>query len=191
MASATPVEPAVPSVMRAPGVRRPSRSASSTICSATRSLMLPPGFKNSAFARMVQPVASESERRCTRGVSPMRPRTPSLGGACSLCNSTRDESLAVPHHASREHQDTRTGRRIADPHAVQTGGTWQRRRVRLLTGGRCTSGVWQERALRCRTYRTAAAAAADAVTARKHRRRPSMNAHLPQALAQLTLHLQA
>ena len=44
--------PAVPSVMRPPGLRRPSAKASCTTCSATLSLTLPPGFSISAFARI-------------------------------------------------------------------------------------------------------------------------------------------
>jgi hypothetical protein len=45
-----PVLPEVPSTMVPPSRSRPLRSASSTIPLATRSLELPPGFKNSAFA---------------------------------------------------------------------------------------------------------------------------------------------
>ena len=45
-------QPAVPSVMRPPGLRRPSAKASCTTCSATLSLTLPPGFSISAFARI-------------------------------------------------------------------------------------------------------------------------------------------
>src|SRR5688572_12926490 len=53
-----PVLPDVPSTMVPPSRSRPRRSASSTIPLATRSLELPPGFKNSAFAciRMVHHV---------------------------------------------------------------------------------------------------------------------------------------
>lgn len=45
-----PVLPEVPSTMVPPSRSSPLRSASSTIPLATRSLELPPGFKNSAFA---------------------------------------------------------------------------------------------------------------------------------------------
>lgn len=48
-----PVLPAVPSVIKPPGTAsRPWATASRTISSATRSFTLPPGFKNSALARI-------------------------------------------------------------------------------------------------------------------------------------------
>lgn len=86
MARATPVEPAVPSVTKLHGSNVPATSASSTICSATRSLMLPPGFSISAFARIQHPVAFDSDAMRTRGVSPTHPSTPDAGlTAWSAC----------------------------------------------------------------------------------------------------------
>ena len=55
--------PAVASTSVPPGFRRPAASASRTIASAIRSLLLPPGLRYSAFARISQPVAAESERK--------------------------------------------------------------------------------------------------------------------------------
>lgn len=47
-----PVLPAVPSVMRPASWREPLAKASCMMLTATLSLTLPPGFKNSAFARI-------------------------------------------------------------------------------------------------------------------------------------------
>src|SRR5436190_7709873 len=76
MARPIPVFPAVPSTMVAPGVSRPRDSASSMIPRAARSLTDPPGFMNSAFPRISQPVNSERRRRRKRGVWPMWLATP-------------------------------------------------------------------------------------------------------------------
>lgn len=66
-----------------------------------RSLMLPPGFKNSAFARISHPVASDSDLMRTRGVLPMHPSTPSLTSGVHLhcrhvqCHASDLEALAA------------------------------------------------------------------------------------------------
>src|SRR6185503_5848607 len=65
-----PVLPAVPSTMRPPGSMTPRRSPSSTMYLAARSLTEPPGFANSAFPRIVQPVSSEACRSLISGVLP-------------------------------------------------------------------------------------------------------------------------
>jgi hypothetical protein len=71
------VLPTVPSVIRPPGAFSfLSLIASCIISSATRSLTLPPGLRNSALARILQPVASERESMRTRGVLPMRAERP-------------------------------------------------------------------------------------------------------------------
>ena len=80
IASDTPVEPAVPSVTTPASSRSapsPSAaSASSTMRAATRSFVLPPGFRSSILARTSQPVAALSESKRTSGVFPMHARTP-------------------------------------------------------------------------------------------------------------------
>ena len=54
------------------GVRRPFSSAVWIMCRATRSLgLLPAPLRNSALARMSQPVTSERDFILTRGVLPM------------------------------------------------------------------------------------------------------------------------
>ncbi len=52
LASPMPVLPLVGSMMVAPGLSSPFRSASSTMDSATRSFTLPAGFKYSSFAKI-------------------------------------------------------------------------------------------------------------------------------------------
>src|SRR6266853_2163178 len=65
-----PVLPAVPSTMSPPGSSTPRRSASSTMNFAVRSLTEPPGFRNSALPRMVQPVCSDARLSLISGVLP-------------------------------------------------------------------------------------------------------------------------
>ena len=55
-ASPIPVFPEVGSIMVIPGLSFPSFSATSIIFFAILSLMEPPGFKNSAFAKILSPV---------------------------------------------------------------------------------------------------------------------------------------
>ena len=66
------MEPTVPSVMRPPARNAPDSNASSIIWSATRSLMDPPGFRNSALASTVHPVLADRALRWTSGVFPIR-----------------------------------------------------------------------------------------------------------------------
>ena len=66
-----PVFPAVPSTIVPPGRNRPRASASAMMASPARSFTEPPGFMNSAFPRMVQPVASDARRRRISGVLPI------------------------------------------------------------------------------------------------------------------------
>src|SRR5215471_1864425 len=65
-----PVLPAVPSTISPPRSITPRRSASSTMYFAARSLTEPPGFRNSALPRIVQPVISEALRSLMSGVLP-------------------------------------------------------------------------------------------------------------------------
>src|SRR5947209_6707907 len=52
--------------------------------SAARSLTEPPGLRNSALPRIVQPVASEARRSFMRGVLPIVPTKPSRMSMVSL-----------------------------------------------------------------------------------------------------------
>jgi hypothetical protein len=72
MARETPVEPTVPSVMSPPVRNAPDSRESSIIWSATRSLMDPPGLRNSALASTVHPVRADRALRWTSGVFPIR-----------------------------------------------------------------------------------------------------------------------
>src|SRR5438045_3650042 len=75
MARPMPVLPAVPSTILPPGRSRPFFSASRTIQRAARSFTDWPGFMNSAFARISQPVISLARFRRISGVFPMASRT--------------------------------------------------------------------------------------------------------------------
>src|SRR3989339_1148320 len=66
MAIPIPVLPEVGSTIMESGLRWPSRSAPSSMARATRSLMLPPGFRNSALAKTLSPF------NLMRGVLPIR-----------------------------------------------------------------------------------------------------------------------
>jgi hypothetical protein len=72
-----PVLPAVPSTITPPGRKVPRFSASRTIANAARSLIEPPGLRNSALPKISQPVSSESRRKRMRGVLPMVGTKPS------------------------------------------------------------------------------------------------------------------
>src|SRR5205823_5806489 len=74
MARAMPVLPEVGSRMVAPGFRRPSRSASSTMALAMRSFSEPVGFWPSSFAHMRTPGFGDSRWMPTSGVSPIAAR---------------------------------------------------------------------------------------------------------------------
>ncbi len=69
-ASPIPVLPAVPSTIVPPGRKSPLAMASRMMNSAARSLTDWPGFMNSAFPRISQPVSSLALRRRTSGVLP-------------------------------------------------------------------------------------------------------------------------
>ena len=71
IARPTPVFPALASTTVAPGWRTPRRSASSIIASAARSLMLPPGAKNSSFTTTSALPSGTTFRSRTSGVCPM------------------------------------------------------------------------------------------------------------------------
>src|SRR5262245_61562962 len=92
-----PVLPDDGSRIVAPGFRTPSRSASSTILSAMRSLDDPPGFWPSSFAQIRTSGFGDSRCTPTSGVSPMRPRTSSY-----LTGSTRSRA-AGDRGQDREH----------------------------------------------------------------------------------------
>ncbi len=70
MASEMPVLPLVGSRMVQPGVRRPSFSACSIMCSAGRSLTEPVGLRSSSLAQMRTSADGESRGRHTSGVLP-------------------------------------------------------------------------------------------------------------------------
>ena len=69
-----PVLPDVGSMMVLPGVSLPSRSASSIILTAMRSLMLPVGLKPSSLAKILTCRLGEKWFRRTIGVEPIVPR---------------------------------------------------------------------------------------------------------------------
>src|SRR5438552_10311677 len=92
-----PVFPAVGSTMVEPGRRRPRFSASWIMPSAARSLTLPPGFRNSSFAKIDALRGRSKERRCRIGVSPIRSRADAH--TCSL--DTRHPSVVVVRIAVR------------------------------------------------------------------------------------------
>lgn len=68
--------PAVPSTTVPPGLSCPRDSASWTTYNAARSLTLPPGFWNSAFPRISQPVSRERVLRRIKGVLPIAETRP-------------------------------------------------------------------------------------------------------------------
>src|SRR5258706_2206920 len=72
-----PVLPAVPSTISPPGLSTPRRSASRIMYRPARSFTDPPGLRNSAWQRMLQPVSSEAPRKRINGVLPMLPTKPS------------------------------------------------------------------------------------------------------------------
>jgi hypothetical protein len=72
-----PVLPAVPSTTVPPGRKAPLFMASLMMNRAARSLTDWPGFMNSAFPRMVQPVSSEARLSLISGVRPTAAGTPS------------------------------------------------------------------------------------------------------------------
>src|SRR5690606_19542864 len=65
-----PVLPAVPAPVSPPRSITLRRSASSTMYFAARSFTDPPGFRNSALPRIVQPVSSDALRSLISGVLP-------------------------------------------------------------------------------------------------------------------------
>src|SRR3954454_15178000 len=71
MARPVPVLPEVGSMIVPPGRSRPSRSAASTMRSATRSLIDPPGLKTSILATSRQRRSGSRRLRRTIGVSPI------------------------------------------------------------------------------------------------------------------------
>src|SRR5579872_3932609 len=138
-----PVLPAVPSTITPPGFRSPRASASRTMYQAARSLTEPPGLRNSALPRIVQPVSSETLRSLMSGVLPMvamKPsrtsmtcppaRQPSMERTKRRCNSAaaasqrHEETTAgrvrcgrrkLPAHAKRRTSDTGTAMPPVDP----------------------------------------------------------------------------
>jgi hypothetical protein len=57
--------------MMPPGCKWPRAAASSMMLSAARSLTLPPGLRNSALPKMVQPVSRLGPASVTSGVLPI------------------------------------------------------------------------------------------------------------------------
>jgi hypothetical protein len=77
IASPTPVLPLVPSTIVPPGLSRPSRSARSMIGMPIRSLIDPPGLKNSAFAYTGVRMPRVTRLRRMSGVQPISASTSS------------------------------------------------------------------------------------------------------------------
>jgi hypothetical protein len=77
-ASPIPVLPAVPSTITPPGFSAPRLTASWIMKRAARSFTDWPGFMNSAFPRMVQPVAAEARCNLISGVWPIASTMPVL-----------------------------------------------------------------------------------------------------------------
>src|SRR5215510_1786601 len=105
-ASPIPVLPAVPSTMTPPGRIRPLASASFTMASAARSLTEPPGFRNSALPRIVQPVSSDALRSLMSGVLPTVSLNPSrmfmVTGVLFLgCEPEGESRQTAPRRARR------------------------------------------------------------------------------------------
>ena len=71
MAKPMPVLPEVPSMMVPPGFNLPSRSASSIIFNAIRSLIELPGLVDSTFANMIAGIALVILFNLTKGVFPI------------------------------------------------------------------------------------------------------------------------
>ena len=91
-----PVFPLVGSQMIESGLSRPSRSAPSSMARATRSLMLPPGLRNSALPKIFSPFSR------TNGVFPIRSRMLSV-------------SMVMGRQSQQSH-----------PVVVAEGGKWRR-----------------------------------------------------------------
>src|SRR5579862_2849202 len=79
-----PVLPLVGSMIVAPGLRMPRRSASLIMLTAMRSLTLYPGWKDSNFASTVAPAGTTRFRR-TSGVFPINCVASSAQRAISVC----------------------------------------------------------------------------------------------------------
>ena len=94
--------PPVYSITEAPGRRRPSFSAASTIASAILSFMLPVGF---SYSSLIRTLALPSGTILCNGISLVRPimaRTvmdsPSLGQACSWVSSGNPQHTRLVIH---------------------------------------------------------------------------------------------
>src|SRR5690349_12100212 len=101
-----PVLPAVPSTITPPGWSVPRSSASRTMNSAARSLTEPPGLRNSALPRIVQPVSSEARRSLMSGVLPIVPRKPSR--TCMAISAGLEQALSgaqTSHRAGADQAD--------------------------------------------------------------------------------------
>ena len=94
----TPVLPAVPSMIVPPGCSQPSRSASSTMATPTRSLMLPPGLSDSSLTNTRAGTPSPSRRSGIMGVRPIASSTfwlmPSRGVLTLACSDAADSYSA-------------------------------------------------------------------------------------------------
>ena len=73
IARETPVFPEVGSTIVPPSRRRPRASASSIMDRAMRSLTLPPGFRNSSFAK-IRAAPAENRESSAWGVDPIASR---------------------------------------------------------------------------------------------------------------------
>jgi hypothetical protein len=91
----TPVLPAVASMIVPPGRSQPRRSASSTIATPTRSLMLPPGLSDSSFKSMRAGTPCAIRASGTSGVQPIAARTDGVMPRC-IRSGGPDGVLGVP-----------------------------------------------------------------------------------------------
>src|SRR4051794_31632484 len=94
MARAIPVLPDDDSTSVAPGVSRPSFSASSTMALAARSFTDPPGFWPSSLAQMRTLGLGESADTSTSGVLPIRSRTDEYAATSAPGDGRQDGHLA-------------------------------------------------------------------------------------------------
>ena len=96
----TPVLPAVASMIVPPGCSQPRRSASSTIATPTRSLMLPPGLSDSSLTRICAGTPSASRCSGIKGVRPIVSRTVWLIPRCRAVDLGVKRSCSI-HDSAR------------------------------------------------------------------------------------------
>src|SRR5829696_3466824 len=111
MARPVPVLPLVGSMIVAPGLSHPSRSAASISVSATRSLIDPPGLSASSFATRVGVRSLPSRASRTRGVSPTASRMDSWMAIPTTIAPAFARGISGPVR-NREEMRTRRAQRL-------------------------------------------------------------------------------